>query len=75
MSHQKGNIPVFVQGGIACNNEKVINNSIQLHLFGNYIEGNKKIIVNDGLPTNLVTLEGDTQPFERKTEIIPFDSP
>ena len=73
--YEIGNIPVFVQGGIACNNEKVINNSIQLHLFGNYIEGNKKIIVNDGLPTNLVTLEGNTQPFERKTEIMPFDSP
>jgi len=73
--YETGNVPIFVQGGVACGKEKVTNNSIFLHLFGNIVDGKEKIIVNDGLPTNHVSLLGDPQPYERKTEVIPYDSP
>ena len=70
-----GSFPIFIQGGVATGDEKVIDNSIQLHLLGNKIEDTEKIIINDGLDTNKITVEGDCQSFERRTEIIPYDSP
>ncbi len=73
--HDTGKDPIFAQGGIDNGSDDVKNNNLYLHLFENLFESTKKIIVNDGLPTNHVIVYPNSQPFERNSEIIPYDNP
>ena len=68
-------VPIFVQGGIDAGSKKVSNNSMFLHLVGNDVNDPGKIIVDDGLPTNFAKVLEGSQPYERKSSVVPNDKP
>ncbi len=72
-----GKDSIFVQGGFNSGNKEgdnyIINNSVFLHLVGNILDSTGKIIVNDGLPTNSVNVHVDSQSYEKKSGMVPYD--
>jgi hypothetical protein len=70
-----GDIPIFIQGGVAQAQEEATDNEVLAHVTGNElpaIPGKPSVVINDGLLGNLVRLEEPAQAHERIGGVIPF---
>jgi hypothetical protein len=70
-----GDIPIFMQGGVAEAREEAAGNEVLAHVVGNELPGSageQEIVVNDGLSGNTVYLEEPVQAHVRVEGVTPF---
>lgn len=70
-----GDVPIFVQGGTAEGQEDARGNEVLAQVVGNelpVLSGKPSILLNDGLPGNVVHLEEPAQAYERVGGTIPY---
>jgi hypothetical protein len=70
-----GDIPIFVQGGTAEGREEAVGNEVLAHVSGNelpVLPDKPSILVNDGLPGNVVRLEEPGQAHDRVDGVMPY---
>lgn len=72
---EAGDIPIFVQGGVSEGQEEAAGNEVLAFVSGNelpILPGKASILLNDGLPGNVVHLEEPAQAHERVGGAIPY---
>jgi Protein of unknown function (DUF1565) len=70
-----GDLPIFIQGGASEAQEEATGNEVLAHVVGNELPtltGKPSIVINDGLPGNMVRLEEPAQAHERQSGMIPY---
>jgi hypothetical protein len=70
-----GDIPIFVQGGVAEGQEEATDNEVLTHVSRNElptVQGKPSVVINDGLLGNVVSLEEPAQAHERIGGVMPF---
>ncbi len=70
-----GDLPIFIQGGASEAQEEATGNEVLAHIVGNEVPtfpGKPSIVINDGLPGNLVRLEEPAQAHQRKSGVVPY---
>jgi hypothetical protein len=70
-----GDVPIFMQGGVAEAQEEAAGNEVLAHVVGNELPataGERGIVVNDGLSGNTVYLEEPAQAHVRVGGVTPF---
>jgi hypothetical protein len=70
-----GDLPIFIQGGASETQEEATGNEVLAHVVGNELPtltGKPSIVINDGLPGNMVRLEEPAQAHERQSGMIPY---
>jgi Protein of unknown function (DUF1565) len=70
-----GDLPILIQGGASEAQEEATGNEVLAHVVGNELPtliGKPSIVINDGLPGNMVRLEEPAQAHERQSGVIPY---
>jgi Protein of unknown function (DUF1565) len=70
-----GEVPIFLQGGVAEAEEEASGNEVRAHVVGNELSvppGQREMLVNDGLSGNAVCLDEPAQVYVRVGGVIPF---
>lgn len=70
-----GEVPIFIQGGVAEAQEEATGNEVLAHVVGNELPvsaGKREMVVNDGLSGNTVYLDEPAQAHARVGGVMPF---
>lgn len=72
-----GDVPIFMQGGVAEAQEEAVGNEVLAHVIDNELPasaGKRAIVVNDGLSGNTVSVDESSQAHVRVGGVTPFRS-